>query len=939
MSDNNSDILEHYGTPRHSGRYPWGSGDNPQRNKNFVTRANELKKQGLSQKEIAAAMNITNWKGQGDVATLRARIARASNNERKENMLKAWKLKEKGWSTSAIGREMGANESTIRGWLDPERKSRTEVLDVAEEALKNSVNKKKYIDVGPGTNIDLGITDQKLKTALIDLKDQGYHIYTPSQDQVGNPGKKTRYKILVGPGTTYQDTYQNMDKLSTIQDHVEENPITNKLTSYGIETPKSIDSNRVCVRYEEDGGKNRDGIIELRRNCPDLNLGSARYAQVRISVDGTHYLKGMAMYCDDLPKGKDVRFNTNKSKDVPMMGPKDNTVLKPLKSDPNNPFGASIVQHHYKDKDGKEQLSSLNIVGSKEEDEHKEGSWLNWSRAISSQFLSKQDPKVAKQQLDETVREKQDEYNEILKISNPVVRKKELEDFADGCDSDAAHLKAAGFPRQGAHVLLSFPDMKENEVYAPNYQNGEEVALVRFPHAGTFEIPTLKVNNKPSNPAYKDIYNAKDAIGVNPKVLPILSGADCDGDTVVVIPLKNQNIKTRRDLTLTKSLKDLQNFDPNKYELPASAPEMTDKTKQTQMGEASNLITDMTLGGADTDEIVRAVRHSMVVIDAQKHRLDYKQSYRDENIDELKRKYQNNGGKAHGASTLISRANADARVNERRDYFLSDKTIDENGKKLYRETGRSYKQRYDPIDKEWVNVKKKDVITPDMKIRTIKNTSKVAKMDLYDDAKDLMSGPNHEGTRIEKVYADFANKMKTLGNAARKEYVATENKKHDPSATKAYRPQVESLKSKLYKAMQAKPLERKAQIIANQTIKEAKEANPDMTSAELKKIKGQALTGARYAVNGGKPRYRITIDQDEWDAMQAGAFTNNMMRQIIDNADSDQVKKYATPRATVKLSDAKQSRAKSMYTNGFSLADIADALGVSTSTVSRIVEG
>lgn len=28
-----TDELEHYGTPRHSGRYPWGSGENPyQRN-------------------------------------------------------------------------------------------------------------------------------------------------------------------------------------------------------------------------------------------------------------------------------------------------------------------------------------------------------------------------------------------------------------------------------------------------------------------------------------------------------------------------------------------------------------------------------------------------------------------------------------------------------------------------------------------------------------------------------------------------------------------------------------------------------------------------------------------------------------------------------------------------------------------------------------------
>jgi predicted transcriptional regulator len=938
MNDNNSDKLEHFGTPRHSGRYPWGSGKNPQRNKNFVTRVHELQKQGLSQKQIAEAMKITNYSGKPDISKYRARLAKASSEERKSNMLKAWKLKEKGWSSTAIGKEMGVGESTVRGWLDPEKRTRTELLDVAEQALKNSVKKKKYIDVGPGANIDLGITDQKLKTALINLQDQGYHVYTPSQNQVGNPGKKTRYKILVGPDTTYSETYKNMSKLSAIQDHVEENPLTKKVTSYGLETPRSINSSRVCVKYEEDGGKDRDGIIELRRNCPDLNLGSSRYAQVRISVDGTHYLKGMALYSDDLPEGKDIRFNTNKSKDTPMLGSKDNSVLKPLKDDKNNPFGSSVVQHHYSDKDGKEQLSALNIVGSKDEDEHKEGSWLNWTRAISSQFLSKQDPRVAKKQLDETIREKKDEYTDILKITNPLIKKKELEDFADGCDSDASHLKASGFPRQGAHILLSFPDMKEKEVYAPNYNDGEEVALIRFPHAGTFEIPVLKVNNKPSNPAYKDIYNAKDAIGVSPKVLPILSGADCDGDTVVVIPLKNQNIKTRRDLVLTNSLKELQNFEPNKYALPESAPNMTDKTKQKKMGEVSNLITDMTIGGADTDELVRAVRHSMVVIDAQKHHLDYKQSYRDENIGELKDKYQNNGNGKHGSSTLISRANSDVNVPERKDYFISKNTVDENGKKIYFETGRSYKKVYDTKTKKWRNVLKTDIITPDMKIKTVKNTSTTKSMDLVDNAEELMSGPNHEGTRIEKVYADFANQMKDLGNAARKEYISIKNDKVDPSATKAYSEQVASLKGKLFKAIQAKPLERKAQIIANQTIREAVAANPDITKAELKKIKGQALNGARYVVNNGKPRYRITITPEEWNAIQANAFTSNITRQIIDNADSDEIKKYATPRETVSLVEAKKSRARTMYNNGFSLADIADALGVSTSTISRIVE-
>lgn len=39
------EYLLHYGTPRHSGRYPWGSGDSPyQRSGDFLSRVDELKK-------------------------------------------------------------------------------------------------------------------------------------------------------------------------------------------------------------------------------------------------------------------------------------------------------------------------------------------------------------------------------------------------------------------------------------------------------------------------------------------------------------------------------------------------------------------------------------------------------------------------------------------------------------------------------------------------------------------------------------------------------------------------------------------------------------------------------------------------------------------------------------------------------------------------------
>ena len=122
--------------------------------------------------------------------------------------------------------------------------------------------------------------------------------------------------------------------------------------------PKSMDSSRLKIRYAEDGGIQKDGVIEIRRGVDDLSLGDSHYAQVRILVDGNRYLKGMAVYSDDLPDGVDVMFNTNKKKGTPT-----SDVLKKVKDDPDNPFGSLIKaggQSYYIDADGKRQLSLIN---------------------------------------------------------------------------------------------------------------------------------------------------------------------------------------------------------------------------------------------------------------------------------------------------------------------------------------------------------------------------------------------------------------------------------------------------------------------------------------------------------------------------------------------------------------------------------------------------
>lgn len=284
--------------------------------------------------------------------------------------------------------------------------------------------------------------------------------------------------------------------------------------------PKSMDSKRLQIRYSEDGGELKDGVVEIRRGVDDLSLGESHYAQVRILVDGSHYIKGMAVYSDDLPDGVDVVFNTNKKKGTPKMD-----VLKPIKDDPDNPFGSLIKegvndpdnptsvkggQSYYYDKNGKKQLSLINKRA-------EEGDWGEWADKLPSQFLSKQSRTLIKKQLNLAAADKQSEFDEICSLTNPTVKKALLKSFADDCDAAAVHLQAAALPRQKYQVILPLTSIKDNEVYAPNYKNGETVALVRYPHGGTFEIPVLTVNNKQAEGRRVLGNTPADAIGINKK--------------------------------------------------------------------------------------------------------------------------------------------------------------------------------------------------------------------------------------------------------------------------------------------------------------------------------------------------------------------------------------------------------------------------------------
>jgi hypothetical protein len=705
-------------------------------------------------------------------------------------------------------------------------------------------------------------------------------------------------KVLAKPGTSLSEVQKNRSQIKQIHDTYSEDHGRSFL---GVQPPISINSRRIGVNYAEDGGAQADGVIYVRPGVKKLSLGSNRYAQVRIMVDGTHYLKGMAVYKEDLPDGVDLVFNTNKSS----TGRKKD-IMKEISSDPDNPFGAIVRQVH--GEDGKVS-SAMNLV-------NEEGSWDKWSRTLSSQMLSKQSPELAQQQLNVTFERRSREHEEIQSLTNSTVRKELLTRFADQTDSAAVHLKAASLPRQATRVLLPISSIKPTEIYAPSFRDGERVALVRFPHGGTFEIPQLTVNNRNREARRTLGTAARDAIGIHHSVAKRLSGADFDGDTVLVIPNNRRSIKS------TPALEGLKGFDPQVYKIPegSSIPHITGPRMQQEMGKVSNLITDMTIHGANTDELSRAVRHSMVVIDSEKHGLDYAQSEKDNGILGLKEKYQ--GGKRAGASTLISLAGADVFVPERipRPARRGGPIDPVTGKKVFELTGRMRPET--KIVKDPVTGKNTRVETG----RLIERKTRSVRLLEAENAFSLSSG-----TEMESIYAEHSNKLKAMANSARKEAVATKGALYSPSAKAVYSNEVASLNSKLNIALKNAPLERQAQLLANTVVSQKRQANPHMESEDVKKIKQQALNEARLRT--GAKKTKIIVTQSEWDAIQAGAITNTKLKQIIDNSDLDTVKQLAMPRHAIKMTSTKMRRAQSMLASGYTQAEVADALGVGLTTL------
>lgn len=1032
-TDSLKDIC-HYGVGHdkggHSGRYPWGSGeDSFQRPDDFYAFVRNRETKGLSETEIARGLNMS-------TTELRAYKAAAYHFRRKDMVDKVKKLKEdnENITNTEIGEILGKeynngkpiNESTIRSLLHPEREANTNAAFKTAEFLMKQVDEKGVIDVGKIVNKELGVSDSKLNEALIIAQANGYEVLLGSVQQQANPNQRTPLRVLAPKGTPKSAVYDYKNVHHITEYHSDDNGKSFRKH----EDPVSMDSKRVMIRYAEEGGKQKDGVIEIRRGVKDLSLGSSHYAQVRILVDNDHYLKGMAVYSDgkDMPDGVDIIFNTNKSLGTPKMKVLKSTADN-LAKDPENPFGATIKeggQSYYDDPQGKftdpitgnkQSLSLINKV-------REEGEWSEWSKDIPSQFLSKQPVEMISKQLNKSVIDKQKDYDEIMKVTNPTVRAKLLDDFANDVDAVSVELKAATIPGTRYHVILPSKTLKDDEVFAPNFPDGTQLALVRFPHGGTFEIPIVTVNNR-NKECLETIGNqSTDAIGINSTVAARLSGADFDGDTVITIPTNQAGIKVRS----TAELEGLKGFDTGSYGPDPDGikvdsegnkhyfrngveySHINEDYKQIQMGIVSNLITDMTLQGATPNELARAVRHSMVIIDSYKHHLDYKSSALDNDVKDLHEKYQKSS--KGGASTLISLAGNTATINQRAPgkyildqagnkdngnelflanpydrIFIDRKTgktytdkdkrtinIDTNtGEKLYRETGDAYtkvtyidsagekrqspaylnidgvyrRPRVDVSDKEIMfTYKDKNLyyrnesgefvkVTSKEEVNVVKTTMKVEKMKLVDDANKLSSG-----TVQERYYADYANKLKDMANKARLNYLYDSSHPipYSPEARLQYESEVKSLEQKVAKAELNAPKERAANLLAAAIVKEKIEASDtELTPDDIQKLRNNELVKARLRYGAHNMRFEVT--EKEWEAIQKGAVSNNRLKSILRYADQDVIRKLATPREEIKISESDIMRIKGLSERGETNAAIAKRLGISVSTVAKYLGG
>lgn len=87
-------------------------------------------------------------------------------------------------------------------------------------------------------------------------------------------------------------------------------------------------------------------------------------------------------------------------------------------------------------------------------------------------------------------------------------------------------------------------------------------------------------------------------------------------------------------------LHSLNHFDPiASYPHVSDALVLDSENREQELANITSLLVEMIMKSAGPFDMARVVRHSMVILDAEKHKLNYSLSFVDNGIEELIKKY------------------------------------------------------------------------------------------------------------------------------------------------------------------------------------------------------------------------------------------------------------------------------------------------------------
>ena len=237
----------------------------------------DIREEGRTETQIANELGLT-------TTQLRNAITYARKEEREYNREQVAGMKEAGLSNVEIGQRLGISEGTVRNYISDNKSSKAtseQQLDNIEKALSDSLKQTGHLDVGVGVERQLGVSRTKFNAVVNQMVENGdLYIHNIQIQRLNDPTKYTIVKVL-----STEPDYLKVLKDSTNIGNLEYFSDDKALESAKrFETPQMVDLNRIKIRYQEDGGADLDGLIEIRKGTEDLDLGNSQMQDGMLSI-------------------------------------------------------------------------------------------------------------------------------------------------------------------------------------------------------------------------------------------------------------------------------------------------------------------------------------------------------------------------------------------------------------------------------------------------------------------------------------------------------------------------------------------------------------------------------------------------------------------------------------------------------------------------------